>query len=613
MYDNLAHLGSLTEQIEDLLFAAYRFEDEYRPWLDSVDPHWEMSARNLVHYLALRAQDIRPLQQSLGHLGLSRLGRAESHVMASLLAVRAALLSLKGRPLPVDEPPFPIQKGRELIDTHAEALLGPRRSSSRSRVMVTMPSDADQQSSWLEELVSAGMSAVRINCAKDGPEVWQRIIAEARLAAAANSQEVKICMDLAGPKLRTGPMAGQSSVIKVKPRSVPSHDTRTLPARIWLAPSPNPTVDYETHLPVESAWVQQFERGDTIGVEDERRRQIQLRVEYRSQEGMLALSDLPLEVSTGTKLRAMNRPLSYPETKVLPLPEVPPFLRLKPGDRLRLTREPIPGRPAQLDSEGQVLAPAQISCTLPEIFTQVAAGEAILFNDGKIEGLIRKANADELDVEITFAKQKGSKLRPDKGINLPHSQLKVRGLTQKDREDLAFVAANADVVSMSFVNGPEDVHDLLEELDRLDAQHLGIILKIETRQGFQQLPWSLLAAMRTYPVGVMIARGDLAVEVGWQELALVQAEIGRICEAAHVPTIWATQVLETLAKKGRPSRAEITDAATARHAECVMLNKGPHILSAVRMLGTILQQMGDFHAKTAPMLPQLMVGERGSS
>ena len=88
--------------------------------------------------------------------------------------------------------------------------------------------------------------------------------------------------------------------------------------------------------------------------------------------------------------------------------------------------------------------------------------------------------------------------------------------------------------------------------------------------------------MRRPTVGVMIARGDLAVEVGFERMAEVQEEIMWICEAAHVPVIWATQVLETLAHTGRPSRAEVTDAAMSGRAECVMLNKGPYIAEAIR-------------------------------
>ena len=103
----------------------------------------------------------------------------------------------------------------------------------------------------------------------------------------------------------------------------------------------------------------------------------------------------------------------------------------------------------------------------------------------------------------------------------------------------------------------------------------------------------------------MIARGDLAIECGYERLAEVQEEILWICEAAHVPVIWATQVLENLAKSGQPSRAEITDAAMGERAECVMLNKGPHILEAVDVLDDILRRMQAHQTKKQAMLREL--------
>jgi len=599
-----AQLSTLLTTCEDLIARARAAEDRYADALGVADERWQFSSHNLLHYLALREQDIRATQRQLGRLGLSRLGRAESHVMASLLALRKLLHRLLGQVPPEATPPFSIDAGKAAIDSHAEALLGRRRSASRSRVMVTMPSDAAEQPQWLVSLIEAGMSAARINCAKDGPDTWLAIIEQIRKAEDEAGRKVKICMDLGGPKLRTGPMETVGGRIFVEPPATPIGQPPR-PARLWLAPEPSDAIDYDAHLPINEVWLRQIQVGDLIGVEDTMRRQTQLWIQYTNQEGVLALSQQELTFRTGTSLRLVSRPSAYPETQVRSLPSKDTFLLLRQGDSLHLTRDPIPGRPAEYNAEGALIRPPHISCTLPEIFDQVKVNERVLFNDGKIEGIIREVTHEEMQVEITFAKPTGSKLRADKGINFPDSRLQISGLTSNDRSHLSFVAEHADVVSMSFVNSPADVYDLLSELERLGGQELGVVLKIETRQGYLQLPGILLAAMQHYPVGVMIARGDLAVEVGWQELALVQEEISRICEAAHVPTIWATQVLETLAKKGRPSRAEITDAATARRAECVMLNKGPHILDAVRLLGTILNDMEEFHAKSAPMLPEL--------
>ena len=163
----------------------------------------------------------------------------------------------------------------------------------------------------------------------------------------------------------------------------------------------------------------------------------------------------------------------------------------------------------------------------------------------------------------------------------------------------------ADVVELSFANTAHDVAVLQQQLKDFGDIQPAIVLKIETRRGFENLPDMLLMAMRSPRCGVMIARGDLAVECGFERLAEVQEEILWICEAAHVPVIWATQVLETLAKDGMPTRAEITDAAMGHRAECVMLNKGPHVLNAVRTLDDILRRMRSHQTKKRAMLREL--------
>jgi pyruvate kinase len=309
----------------------------------------------------------------------------------------------------------------------------------------------------------------------------------------------------------------------------------------------------------------------------------------------------------GTVLRH-ERGVAAGDARKAPVGQLPPgesAISLQQGDLLILTRGLKPGRPATHDSGGQILTPAAIGCTIPEVFDDVRSGEAIWFDDGKIGGVVEKVEADQVLVRITQARLRGGKLRADKGINLPESPLRLAALTAADIEALSFVAEHADVVELSFVNTVRDVELLQQHLARLGNRQPSIVLKIETRRGFENLPDMLLTAMRAPCCGVMIARGDLAVECGFERLAEVQEEILWICEAAHVPVIWATQVLETLAREGMPSRAEITDAAMGDRAECVMLNKGPHVLSAVRVLDDILRRMQAHQAKKLAMLREL--------
>jgi pyruvate kinase len=282
---------------------------------------------------------------------------------------------------------------------------------------------------------------------------------------------------------------------------------------------------------------------------------------------------------------------------------------MRAGDTLVLTRGPAPGAPAEYDAAGRLLHPAHIPCTLPEVFAAVRPGESIRLDDGKLAGVIRRVEPHALHIEITQADPKGVKLRADKGINLPDTHFQMPALTNTDLADLQFIAAHADLVGLSYVQCPADVRELQSRLRGLRAEHLGIVLKIETRQAFEQLPQLLLAAMRSPAAGVMIARGDLAVECGWERLAEIQEEILWLCEAAHMPVIWATQVLESLAKTGVPSRAEITDAAMGVRAECVMLNKGPHIVAAIQVLDAILQRMQAHQTKKTSRLRRLLSWE----
>jgi pyruvate kinase len=145
-------------------------------------------------------------------------------------------------------------------------------------------------------------------------------------------------------------------------------------------------------------------------------------------------------------------------------------------------------------------------------------------------------------VQIAQAGRNGSRLAADKGINLPDSDLTFSALQDKDLRDLEFVAAHADLVGLSFVHHPDEVTAVRKELSGLGRSDLGIILKIETRRAFERLPQLLLAALRHMPAGVMVARGDLGVEMGFDRLAEVQEEILWLCEAAHLLVIWATQV-----------------------------------------------------------------------
>ena len=220
----------------------------------------------------------------------------------------------------------------------------------------------------------------------------------------------------------------------------------------------------------------------------------------------------------------------------------------------------------------------------------------MLFDDGRIAAVVVATASEgqqEVELEIVQARAKGSRLRADKGINLPDTSLRIPALTAKDRDDLALACRLADLINVSFVRSEADITCLQQALADQQSACGGLVLKIETHQAFLNLPRLLLSAMtQPIPLGVMIARGDLAVECGWDALGGIQEEILRVCAAAHLPCIWATEVLDTMAHRGTPTRAEITDAAMGARAEALMLNKGAHITETVRTLRRITDRSG---------------------
>jgi pyruvate kinase len=586
-------------------------EAKHTEALHAIAPGNRASARNLLHYLAMRRHDLRALQAKLAAIGLSSLGRAESHALSSVDAVLDVLNRLSGEQAPVARAAAPcdLNSGSKLLDTHTTALLGPEPQGRSARVMVTLSSEGASDYTVVRDLLDAGMDCMRINCAHDDPQAWLKMIQNLHLAREASGRQCSVLMDLAGPKLRTGEVEPGPAVQKIRPvRS--AFGAVTAPALIWLtrtdAPAPPPSSIADGVLQIDADWLSAVRLRERVTFRDARGRRRVLRIVDRDRGGLWAELQRTAYVTNGTKIKRAAAQGDEPTvTEVSGIEDSRRVIHIAPGDLLILTRDASPGRGPAFDSAGRMLSPARIGCTLPEVFADVQAGERVCIDDGKITGIAESVSPLEIRVRVRQTPSRGANLRADRGINLPDSKLRLPALTARDKTDLDFIVRHADLVGLSFANHEADVLELIEALRAHVDKRPGIVLKIETQRGFARLPALLLTAMRHERVGVMIARGDLAVECGYERLAEAQEEILWICEAAHCPTIWATQVLENLAKEGTPSRAEITDAAMGHRAECVMLNKGPHLQQAVRVLDDILKRMEAHQSKKRAMLRSL--------
>jgi pyruvate kinase len=597
-------LDVLARQLDGLLDDLAAAEADRAAATAPVSPEHRVGAANLVRYTALRQQDLRDLQNDLLDIGATSLATTEADVRAKIRAARNVVGALAGEVAPWDIEAInaAIDQGDEVLEYNVQQTLGPLREGGTTRIMVTLPTEAAHDPGLVEAAVAAGMDIARINCAHDDPQAWAAMAAHVRAAAAAAGRPVLVSMDVPGPKLRTGPIADGPPVGRAR---VTRNDIGAViaPARIWLtdaaAPTeapvaPPPAKRPTLVVPVDVGWLAQRSVGDEVALIDARGRKRRFTVMAVTEDGILAEGERNAFIADGTEVWSGEY-----TTVVSGMPPVRQRLSLHPGDALVLTTDLTPVDPP---GDGEV---ARIGCTLPEAVAAMQVGDTVLIDDGAILAQVSAESGDEVSLTVQHTKPGGQRLGAEKGINLPDTDLPLPALTQEDEDLLPFIAQHADLVAVSFIRHGDDVAHILAALAAAGGADLGLILKIETRQGFEHLPSILLAGMRHPKLGVMIARGDLAVEVGFERLSEVPRQILALCEAGHIPTIWATQVLESLAKTGQPSRAEITDAAAGQRADCVMLNKGPHIVHAIETLDNIVNRMAEVQVKSRTLMRRI--------
>ncbi|KAL2550662.1 Plastidial pyruvate kinase 4 [Forsythia ovata] len=618
---------SLLDKLKAIQLHVLAMEQWNASRLKMCHGNYLVSATNLIHYLALKSLDIEQIKEELSSLGLLNLETINPYVLSSLSACIQMLSNSKsdsvhglkssGEVLPIHKSlqnqtngDLAIAAMMKRASSNRNLLLGSLKGQRGTHIMVTVGQEVVDNDTHVAGLIEAGATIFRINCAHGNPDIWNEIIRRVKQSSQILEKPCRVLMDLAGPKLRTGKLKAGPCVVKISPKKN-AVGSVICPAKVWLSPQggglPPPHVSPDVILHVDGQeLLSNLEVHDSVRFCDARGKRRTLRILRKypifSGVGFMAECSKTAYVESGTVLRKKEKRRKSSVGFVIDVPPAEQFVRVRVGDLLILSRD---SSDEVDESTSSSIGSHRITCTSGYLFDSVKPGDPIAFDDGKIWGVIKGTSISEVIVSITHAGPRGTKLGSEKSINIPESHIRYEGLTSKDLVDLDFVAGHADMVGISFVRDVHDIVVLRQELAKRKIWNLGVILKIETKDGFENMPLLLLEAMKSpNPLGVMIARGDLAVECGWEKLADIQEEIISICNAAHVPVIWATQVLESLVKSGVPTRAEITDAANGRRLSCVMLNKGKHIVEAVSTLDTILS--GKYKKAKAELKPLLL-------
>jgi pyruvate kinase len=593
---------------------------------EALKPHpaHAAGARNLAAYVALRGRDLRPLQQLLRSKGLASLEHDESAIEDGLKRILQRLDATQVRGTEVTGEAAQSERTQATL-----RLFGPEPANQAGpRWMVTWPGGNANPEEWCSTLSAEGMSLVRINGAHGSAEEWKAVAQAAHLVANKTGRNLRVAFDLPGPKLRIASFEETPRIIKVKPRKDDRGRVREQGlVRLAVTGSPAPadsaqaattkrnTSNNKLAIPsVALTFLTEvaLEQGDVLRIVDAGGRKRRLHV--LNKDGLAAVSKTTrFESSTMFHLVRSGTPVARGQIGNLGKSACAAsvardeIIILETGDGL--------SRPECRDSYGNVRTPAHLACTWPAALANLEVGQRVLFDDGRVFSRVEAVTdgTAHLRVErVGKADEFGrTSLKGEKGINLPDTPLPRVGLNQTDAVALATMAPYIDIVQVSFVRDASDllpVHAALAEFPKV-----GLVAKIETDAAVHDLPAILSSLQARESAGVLIARGDLALECGFERLAEVQEEILWLAEAAHLPVIWATQVLESLVTKGERSRAEMTDAARALQAEAVMLNKGPYVAEALHVLRDLSVRMAGHRDKRRHLLRPLSIAKTSSA
>ncbi|SMF73855.1 pyruvate kinase [Pseudobacteriovorax antillogorgiicola] len=587
-----SRLANMQQQLAELIEQM----DGARTNLSGSLPGKHQSLTNFLQYLCVRDVDLRPLQDDLQAVGLSSLGRSELAIHGSMKASHAWLLKFTDNdfdPLnAIESVDDELKQGKALLDDHTEKLLGPKRGDRRPRIMVTIPSDAHQDQELITQLMDGGMELARINCGHGSIEDQFKTALEVKHLARKKDLDIKVMCDLSGPKIRTRSLGQGPGVFKLK-TTKDAYGHVLTPARVHLVSYP--LVNHsEPCLPV-CGQLSSLNDGDVLHFRDLRGRKRRAVVEVFEDHRFIK-SYRNAYLGNVTRLHRGH-------DLVLAVSHLEPWEiqhRIHQGELFSLCL-------SMNDYHGEHFC---IEANFEAFWDTLAVGDPVVFDDGRLATVVH--DKDEISgfvvLKVLRAPSKGFVMKGDRGINFPDQSPQLAALTADDQETIDLLHGVADIFAFSFIKHAQDVRELRQFLNsrQLD-QSKGVVLKIETKQAINHLPSIIIEGLKLDQLGIMIARGDLAVEVGFSRLSELQEEILTLARAAHVPVIWATQVLESLAKSGLPSRGDVSDVSRGERADCIMLNQGDFILDALQMTHDVCCRMAGHQRQNTTLMRELAI------
>ncbi len=556
-----------------------------------------VSIKNMYHYLKLRSRDNTKLQDRLSLIGLSSLGRSQMHVIDSLNHVIEILSALSKEENVENMDSYLTIKDSLEIAQKNRAIFGVENlSCGIPKVLLTLPTDSANDREFIKEMLNLNVNMFRVNTSHDSSEVWKSMINNIK----SQNPNAIIFADIAGPKIRTGKISRVEPSIKIGSKVETTTITistngQTKSESINLKGKKVPA-----NLVVSEEFFKELKEGDKILFYDALDKKRELLVTKKSSNLVEATIDKKVILSNETVLKLKKKKNFFTST-LKDFEDTIEEIRLFDKDKIFITTDDIFGSAKTIERDYAV-----VSCTNKEAMSCVKKGERVFIDDGKLGLKVTSIKDNGVMCEVILAKDKGFILKEEKGINFPDSDINLKAITKEDKKNIAEIIDLVDIFGVSFAQSKEDILDLLEIINK-SGREIGVVAKIETKKAISNLPEIIEGLLQAPKSAIMIARGDLAIEAGFENLALLQEEIFELCASAHIPVILATQVLETQMKTNIPSRAEVIDAGTAQRADCVMLNKGPYAIDTIKKLNSIFEQMKALFNKNKQLLGECKI------
>ncbi|RDI43197.1 pyruvate kinase [Falsibacillus pallidus] len=532
----------------------------------------EFSSRNLSQFLKLWANNNVSLEENLHSEGLGTLKMADFHVEHY---IKKILYNL-GCPPFDNGRMYDWWKAKSLKKWRSDKLFGQYQTEKNVKVMATLDNTSTKEE--IDSLIKNGMDIARINCAHGSPGDWLRLIQLIR-GFGEDLHRCKIFMDIPGPKIRIEKILFNPYTVKIQSKNV----KKSILGIIKKDSHPfTKNIDSLFEIEIkQSSLFEQVNPGDDIHIKliDSLHGTLKV-VDILSEQVLLVEAEGPFEINQKCQLNFSGQELEITNIKT-----TPSSIKVKKGSVIRVYFNE--------ESFRRMRGNRQCACLTvshPKALKNAGLNDSVYFDDGIIFGKVTRLTPDFIELLILSPNEKSKKIKEGKGINFPDSFVHLL-LSTPNQEDLAllpFLIEHADIIGLSYVNHPKDIKKMADILHAYGREDIGLVAKIETKEGIRQLSRIIETGLTYSNFGVMIARGDLAVEAGFQNLLTAQENILRMCHAAHLPVIWATGVLNQLTKNGTPTRAEISDVFLASQTECIMLNKGEFLNDSVKMLNLLM-------------------------